>query len=210
MRKTKYYSILLFFALLLALALTGCQETSKPSQLPYEAIHLGGDLFVITKTSKDSKVNLHLPLVAQFDDPQDLPVGDVVALDFDQLMESFPPQAVITDSEKLPGEGKTYTAGFSLAQQLLEIRPDNTFLVDVRTVEEFESGHVPNSINIPVDQIESIVDRVPDKENTILLYCRSGRRSATAAKELLRLGYKVIFDLGGVSDYDGDLKMGTD
>jgi phage shock protein E len=158
------------------------------------------------KTTEDTKTNLHLPVVAHFDEPQDLQVGDVMALAFDQLMESFPPQAVITSSKKLLEEHKAYLANFDLAQQLLEIRPEQTYLIDVRTKEEFEEGHVPNSINIPLDQIESIVDIVPDTDSTLLLYCQSGRRTVTAAKALLDLGYKVIFDLGGILNYVGDLE----
>ncbi|MGI6121812.1 MAG: rhodanese-like domain-containing protein [Saccharofermentanales bacterium] len=206
MNKKKYFSFILIVAMILGLALPGCQKTSEPSELPYEALHLGNFLFVITKTTEDTKTNLHLPVVAHFDEPQDLQVGDVMALAFDQLMESFPPQAVITSSKKLLEEHKAYLANFDLAQQLLEIRPEQTYLIDVRTKEEFEEGHVPNSINIPLDQIESIVDIVPDTDSTLLLYCQSGRRTVTAAKALLDLGYKVIFDLGGILNYVGDLE----
>ena len=205
MNKKKYFSFILIVAMILGLALPGCQKTSGPSELPYEALHLGNFLFVITKTTEDTKTNLHLPVVAHFDEPQDLQVGDVMALAFDQLMESFPPQAVITSSKKLLEEHKAYLANFDLAQQLLEIRPEQTYLIDVRTKEEFEEGHVPNSINIPLDQIESIVDIVPDTDSTLLLYCQSGRRTVTAATALLHLGYKVIFDFGGILNNVGYL-----
>lgn len=205
MNKNTLLGFALIIVMILSLALPGCQKTSEPSELPYEALHLGNFLFVITKTTEDTKTNLHLPVVAHFDEPQDLQVGDVMALAFDQLMESFPPQAVITSSKKLLEEHKAYLANFDLAQQLLEIRPEQTYLIDVRTKEEFEEGHVPNSINIPLDQIESIVDIVPDTDSTLLLYCQSGRRTVTAAKALLNLGYKVIFDLGGILNYVGDL-----
>ena len=198
MNKKKYFSFILIVAMILGLALPGCQKTSEPSELPYEALHLGNFLFVITKTTEDTKTNLHLPVVAHFDEPQDLQVGDVMALAFDQLMESFPPQAVITSSKKLLEEHKAYLANFDLAQQLLEIRPEQTYLIDVRTKEEFEEGHVPNSINIPLDQIESIVDIVPDTDSTLLLYCQSGRH-CYSCQSVLDLGYKVIFDLGGIS-----------
>ncbi|MFY9395643.1 MAG: rhodanese-like domain-containing protein [Saccharofermentanales bacterium] len=205
MNKNTLLGFALIIVMILSLALPGCQKTSEPSELPYEALHLGNFLFVITKTTEDTKTILHLPVVAHFDEPQDLQVGDVMALAFDQLMESFPPQAVITSSKKLLEEHKAYLANFDLAQQLLEIRPEQTYLIDVRTKEEFEEGHVPNSINIPLDQIESIVDIVPDTDSTLLLYCQSGRRTVTAAKALLNLGYKVIFDLGGILNYVGDL-----
>jgi phage shock protein E len=206
MNKNTLLGFALIIVMILSLALPGCQKTSEPSELPYEALHLGNFLFVITKTTEDTKTILHLPVVAHFDEPQDLQVGDVMALAFDQLMESFPPQAVITSSKKLLEEHKAYLANFDLAQQLLEIRPEQTYLIDVRTKEEFEEGHVPNSINIPLDQIESIVDIVPDTDSTLLLYCQSGRRTVTAAKALLDLGYKVIFDLGGILNYVGDLE----
>lgn len=206
MNKNTLLGFALIIVMILSLALPGCQKTSEPSELPYEALHLGNFLFVITKTTEDTKTILHLPVVAHFDEPQDLQVGDVMALAFDQLMESFPPQAVITSSKKLLEEHKAYLANFDLAQQLLEIRPEQTYLIDVRTKEEFEEGHVPNSINIPLDQIESIVDIVPDTDSTLLLYCQSGRRTVTAAKALLNLGYKVIFDLGGILNYVGDLE----
>ena len=206
MNKNTLLGFALIIVMILSLALPGCQKTSEPSELPYEALHLGNFLFVITKTTEDTKTILHLPVIAHFDEPQDLQVGDVMALAFDQLMESFPPQAVITSSKKLLEEHKAYLANFDLAQQLLEIRPEQTYLIDVRTKEEFEEGHVPNSINIPLDQIESIVDIVPDTDSTLLLYCQSGRRTVTAAKALLDLGYKVIFDLGGILNYVGDLE----
>ena len=206
MNKNTLLGFALIIVMILSLALPGCQKTSEPSELPYEALHLGNFLFVITKTTEDTKTILHLPVVAHFDEPQDLQVGDVMALAFDQLMESFPPQAVITSSKKLLEEHKAYLANFDLAQQLLEIRPEQTYLIDVRTKEEFEEGHVPNSINILLDQIESIVDIVPNTDSTLLLYCQSGRRTVTAAKALLNLGYKVIFDLGGILNYVGDLE----
>ena len=206
MNKNTLLGFALIIVMILSLALPGCQKTSEPSELPYEALHLGNFLFVITKTTEDTKTILHLPVIAHFDEPQDLQVGDVMALAFDQLMESFPPQAVITSSKKLLEEHKAYLANFDLAQQLLEIRPEQTYLIDVRTKEEFEEGHVPNSINILLDQIESIVDIVPNTDSTLLLYCQSGRRTVTAAKALLNLGYKVIFDLGGILNYVGDLE----
>ncbi|NMA17174.1 MAG: rhodanese-like domain-containing protein [Clostridiaceae bacterium] len=127
---------------------------------------------------------------------------------FDELMESFPPQAKITASEKITVESKTHAGTFNLAYQLLQIHPDNTYLIDVRTVEEFESGHVPDSINIPLDQIDCTADSIPDLDSTLLIYCRSGHRTIAAAKALNEIGYKVIFDLGGISNYDGDLEKG--
>ena len=108
--------------------------------------------------------------------------------------------------EKASRETKAYPANFNLAYQLQSV--EKTYLIDVRTIEEFESGHVPDTINIPVDQINDIVEIIPNPDSTLLIYCRSGRRTVTAAKALIGLGYKVIFDLGGISNFEGELEKG--
>lgn len=73
------------------------------------------------------------------------------------------------------------------------INEDNYVIVDVRTKEEYESGHVVGSINIPYDEIDEDTDL--DKDKTIIVYCRSGNRSSTAYNTLKNLGYEV-YDLG--------------
>jgi phage shock protein E len=78
--------------------------------------------------------------------------------------------------------------------------PDNV-LIDVRSPEEFGSGHIKNAINIPVDKIAAeIKNTVPDKEKTIVVYCRSGRRSAIAEQTLKDLGYKNVINAGKYED----------
>lgn len=211
MKKIRFFSLLFVTIIIIAIGIPGCKKTSSPSntsELPYEAVYLGNGLFVITKTSEETTINLYLPLVAHFKSPQEIQIGDVMALDFNELLESFPPQAQITASEKITEANKAYTSDFNLAHQLLQISPEKTYLIDVRTIEEFESGHVPDSINIPVDQINDIVNIIPDLDSTLLIYCRSGRRTVTAAKALIGLGYKVIFDLGGISNFEGELEKG--
>jgi rhodanese-related sulfurtransferase len=74
-------------------------------------------------------------------------------------------------------------------------------LLDVRTLEEFLESRIAGSVLLPYDQItpESVARIVGPKDTTIIVYCRSGRRSEIAAKALLALGYKKIFDFGGIS-----------
>ena len=80
-------------------------------------------------------------------------------------------------------------------EQLKEIIEKNNYIiVDVRTKEEYEEQHVENAINIPYDEIDSNVDL--DKSKTILVYCKSGKRSNIAYNTLKKLQYDV-FDLGG-------------
>lgn len=206
----------LIIVMILAFTLTSCTKkgsSSEPaSDLPVEAVHLGDNLFVITKANEQEKENINTPFVALFENPEepgDIEVGEVLALKYEVFYESLPPQAPILEWEKISGESKTYSAGFNLANILLDHRSEKTYLVDVRTVEEYEAGHVPNSINIPVEKIADITDVIPDKDATVLLYCRSGNRSATAANTIQGFGYKVIFDIGGISGYDGELEYGS-
>lgn len=79
-------------------------------------------------------------------------------------------------------------------------------LLDVRTPEEYASGHIPESINIPVDKIGRLTDTVRDKNTEIYVYCRSGARSHRAAYDLKRLGYKNAVNIGGILSYKGLLE----
>lgn len=76
-------------------------------------------------------------------------------------------------------------------------------LIDVRTLEEFLEGRIAGSVLLPYDKItpESATRVIGAKDKTIIVYCRSGRRSEIAAKALYALGYKKIFDLGGISSW---------
>lgn len=76
------------------------------------------------------------------------------------------------------------------------ISENNYIVLDVRTKEEYASGHVVDSLNIPVDEIDSNINI--DKSKTILVYCRSGVRSKKAKDTLVDLGYKV-YDMGAFS-----------
>lgn len=73
-------------------------------------------------------------------------------------------------------------------------------LIDVRTPQEFDSGHIANSINISVDQIASRLSEIP-RDQPIVVYCRSGNRSAQASQILSNAGYTVIYDLGGINQW---------
>ena len=76
---------------------------------------------------------------------------------------------------------------------------DEFIVIDVRTLEEFESGHIEDSSNIEWQEISSIADNI-NKDQKIYLYCRSGRRSQNATDILVDLGYKDVTNLGGMKD----------
>ena len=81
---------------------------------------------------------------------------------------------------------------------------DNILLVDVRTIEEYEAGHIPDGINFPLDKVEGDAIKVlPDKLRKIYLYCRSGNRSGKAADILSALSYQNVTNIGGIINYTG-------
>lgn len=83
---------------------------------------------------------------------------------------------------------------------LVEKLKSGAKIVDVRTVEEFEEEHYPNSINIPVDQVQFRINEFGDKNSPIVVYCASGARSAYAARILKSVGYTDVINAGGLYD----------
>ena len=82
---------------------------------------------------------------------------------------------------------------------------ENAVLIDVRTAEEFNEGHLDNAINVSSTVIKfNIKAHVTDLETPIIVYCRSGRRSAESADILVNLGYKNVYDMGGITTCNGE------
>ena len=80
-------------------------------------------------------------------------------------------------------------------------------ILDVRTLEEYNTGHIPNAINIPNEVIlEKAESILTDKEQVILVYCRSGRRSKEAASKLVELGYSNVLEFGGIIDWKYEIE----
>ena len=78
-------------------------------------------------------------------------------------------------------------------------------ILDVRTPEEYKSKHIPGAINIPNETIGTEeVPELPDKEQLIMIYCRSGNRSKQAADKLAAQGYTNIVEFGGINDWTGE------
>lgn len=80
-------------------------------------------------------------------------------------------------------------------------------LLDVRSLDEYNSGHIPTAVLLSHDEINSKAEAlVSDKNKEIVVYCRSGRRSAIAAEALAKLGYTNVQDFGGISRWQGSLE----
>ena len=92
------------------------------------------------------------------------------------------------------------------AEEAYEMMISQEIVVDVRTREEYDGGHIENAVLVPNESIGSeMPETLPDKEATLLIYCRSGRRSKDAAEKLLALGYQSVYDFGGVIDWPYEL-----
>ena len=82
-------------------------------------------------------------------------------------------------------------------------------ILDVRRPDEYATGHIPNAINVPNENIGTDeISQLPDKDQLIMVYCRSGRRSKEAAEKLVKLGYTNIVEFGGILDWKGETVSG--
>lgn len=81
-------------------------------------------------------------------------------------------------------------------------------ILDVREQEEYDSGHIPGAVLLPVGTIDedSAAQVIPDKDATLLVYCRSGNRSKTASAALAALGYTNIYEFGGINTWPYDIE----
>lgn len=92
------------------------------------------------------------------------------------------------------------------AAQMME-EDDGHVIVDVRTQEEYDEGHIPGAICIPNEEItDTKPELLPDVDQVILIYCRSGRRSKEAAEKLFNMGYTHIYEFGGIIDWTGEIE----
>ena len=90
------------------------------------------------------------------------------------------------------------------AKKMMETQ--KAIVVDVRTFEEYNEGHIPNAISVPLETIENEAEaKLKNKDDLILVYCRSGRRSREAALKLIEKGYTNVIDFGGIKDWNGEV-----
>lgn len=100
---------------------------------------------------------------------------------------------------------KTYTQ-ISMDEAISMMKTEKNYIIlDVRTLEEFKEKHIPGAICVPNETIGTKdIPSLPDKEQLILVYCRSGNRSKQAAAKLAKMGYTNIYEFGGINDWTGE------
>ena len=100
--------------------------------------------------------------------------------------------------------------GMDEAIELMENEGDYIIL-DVRTAAEFSEKRIPGAINVPNESIGADeIAELPDKDQLILVYCRSGNRSKQASEKLVKLGYTNIVEFGGINDWPGETISGEE
>ncbi len=103
------------------------------------------------------------------------------------------------------GDSKGLVSYEKLQQKLTDKAP--IVLLDVRTQEEFNNGHIPGALLLPYDEIDQkAAQLLPEKEKEIIIYCRSGRRSAIAKDSLEALEYTNVKDFGGMNRWQGQVE----
>lgn len=84
-------------------------------------------------------------------------------------------------------------------------KEEDYIILDVRTPEEFAEKHIPNAINIPNETIGTEpISELPEEDQLILVYCRSGNRSKQASEKLAEIGYTKVYEFGGINDWTGE------
>ena len=84
----------------------------------------------------------------------------------------------------------------------------DVIVLDVREQEEYDSGHIPGAVLLPVNAIgeDSAAAVIPEKDSVVLVYCRSGNRSKTASKGLAELGYTQVYEFGGIQTWPYEIE----
>ena len=108
-------------------------------------------------------------------------------------------------------DSQPYTYRQITVEEAVDMMSQETgyIILDVRRPDEFAAGHIPNAVNVANESIGTDeIPSLPDKNQLIMVYCRSGRRSKEAAEKLVKLGYKNIVEFGGILDWKGEIVTG--
>jgi len=201
--------LILFMALFL---LTGCGNNDIGDNIVFNATieSIQDNSMVVTTTDDVGFDKARVGFAENLETPFDLAAGQTIEIEaLPQIRESYPVQitAVKISLIEEPKEEPRKNSYTKLSpQEAQEMMNEDVIILDVRTPAEFAEGHIPDALLLPNTEIKQRAEELlPDKEQTILVYCRSGRRSAQAAQELAELGYTNVYDFGGILDWTGEV-----
>ena len=113
---------------------------------------------------------------------------------------------VSVDSKEVKNEKKAEYKKITSDEAKNIMLTEKPIVVDVRSLEEYNEGHIPNAISVPLETIDNEAEtKLKNKDDLILVYCRSGRRSREAALRLIEKGYTNVIDFGGIQDWNGEV-----
>jgi len=121
------------------------------------------------------------------------------------VQESGSPPPPDTPLEPDPAQSKAEYIRIT-SEEAQPMMTDDVVILDVRTQEEYDGGHIRSAILLPYEEIARKAESIlADKDQTILVYCRSGRRSEIAARALIDMGFTNVIDFGGILDWHGEI-----
>lgn len=102
---------------------------------------------------------------------------------------------------------------FKFDKTMEEVRADmqseDVLLVDVREIDEFANGHLPDAINVPFSELKHSAEMMLPKDKILYVYCRSGQRSGAAVRALKELGYEEVYNVGGIIQWPYEVETGA-
>lgn len=196
----------IIFLLALVIMLSGCAVQSRNITFTAQIIEVYDNGILVSTADDVGFDRASVSFGDSLDISFDLRKGQTVKIEIlPEIRESYPVQVTAVSIELLE-DAKTGEYQKISAERAMEMMVSDAVILDVRTQEEYTEGHIPDSILIPYDEIQDKASTLlPDKSQTILIYCRSGRRSEIAAHALIKMGYESVYDFGGIIDWPGEV-----
>ncbi|MDA3731010.1 rhodanese-like domain-containing protein [Niameybacter massiliensis] len=189
---------LILMLVILLFVLTGC---TKEKNVTFEAqIESVSDQSMMVTTSGDIGFDKASVGLSTAKIKGDLVVGGNVTVTIHpEIRETYPVQATAIEVEVMDAAYEKISA--QQAKEMID-KGEYGVILDVRTLEEYNEGHIEGATLLPDNEIKDKAEiTLYDKEEVILVYCRSGRRSEAAAKVLVEMGYTKVYDFGGIIDW---------
>jgi rhodanese-related sulfurtransferase len=207
----KKFFLILFMALFL---ITGCSNNDINNDMNNNMVFnatiesIQDNSIIVTTTDDVGFDKASVSFDENLEIPFDLVAGQIIEIEaLPQIRESYPVQITAVKISLLEEPSQSKNDYIKITpQEAQKMMDQNIIILDVRTQAEFAEGHIPNAVLLPDTEIKQRAEELlPDKEQTILVYCRSGRRSALAAQELADMGYTNVYDFGGILDWTGEV-----
>ena len=113
---------------------------------------------------------------------------------------------MLTACNKASADAPGYTQISQAEAREMMAKDDGHVIVDVRREDEYNAGHIPGAIRVTNEEIgDTMPEELPDLDQVILVYCRSGTRSKEASEKLAKIGYTNVYEFGGIIDWDGEV-----